>query len=204
MGFIRDIKRGQYAKAVARILPGCHQVPNGTALNRYPEIFAAAAASASGAQKILSFGCSTGEECVTLAEYFSAAKVVGADINPINLLKARKHRSDRIRFVYASDRILSRLGHFDAVFCMAVLRTPKKGDIAERYPFSGFVERVLFLESLVKPGGLLIVHNASYRFSDAPHRFSYQTIPVEARHDKVFMPDGRTEARPDVCLYRRL
>lgn len=44
MGIVRDIRRGDVARVVARFLPGCHQVPNLTALNRYPDIFAAAAA----------------------------------------------------------------------------------------------------------------------------------------------------------------
>jgi trans-aconitate methyltransferase len=100
-------------------------------LNRYPEIFGAAVAALPNAQKVLSFGCSTGEECVTLSSYFPGALIVGADINPMNLWKARKHRSDRVRFTYASDRTLRRMGPFDAVFCMAVLRTPKRKKIGE-------------------------------------------------------------------------
>ena len=136
------LKRGKFAKAASLLHPGCHQGPNPRALNRYPEVFAAAAA-APDARRILSFGCSTGEECVTLAEYFPKAEIVGADINPVILLQARKHRSDRIRFVYASDRILSGLGGFDAIFCMAVLRS------AGHYPFEIFEERALFLETLV-------------------------------------------------------
>src|SRR5262245_15793576 len=116
------LKRGKFAKAASLLHPSCHQGPNRTALNRYPEVFAAAAAAAPDARRILSFGCSSGEECVTLAEYFPKAEIVGADINPVILLQARKYRSDRIRFVYASDRILSGLGGFDAIFCMAVLR----------------------------------------------------------------------------------
>ena len=122
--------------------PGCHRGPNRTALDRYP-VFAAAAAAAPDARRILSFGCSSGEECVTLAEYFPKAEIIGADINPVILLQARKHRGDRIRFVYASDRILSGLGGFDAIFCMAVLRS------AGHYPFEIFEERALFLETPV-------------------------------------------------------
>jgi len=184
--------------------PGCHQGRNKTSFNRYPEIFAAAVAALPSAQKILSFGCSTGEECVTLASYFPGALIVGADINPLNLFKARKHRGDRIRFVYASDRVLSSFGGFDAVFCMAVLRTPKRKKIAEHYPFARFEERALFLESLAKPGGLLVIHNATYRFSDTAHRGTYETIPVAAPCDKAYLPDGITEANPDSCILRKL
>jgi hypothetical protein len=87
---LRKIGRLHFARLVASLHPGCHQGPNKTALDRYPEIFAAAAAAAPNARRILSFGCSTGEECVTLANYFPNAQIVGTDINPVNLLKARR------------------------------------------------------------------------------------------------------------------
>jgi hypothetical protein len=204
MGILRDIRRGKFDKIVSRLHPGCHQGPNKTALNRYPEIFAAAAAIAPDARQILSFGCSTGEECITLARYFPKAQIIGTDINPICLLKAIKHSNDRLHFVYPTDRKLKRLGGFDAVFCMAVLRTPRRKHIAEHYPFHRFAERALFLETLVSPGGLLIIHNATYRFSDVPRLGTYETIPVAASHDTTYLPDGVTEVKADPCIYRRL
>lgn len=201
----RKPSRIDFNKLIASLHPRCHQGPNKTALNRYPEIFAAAAAAAPNAQRILSFGCSTGEECVTLANYFPGAQIVGTDINPLNLLKARKHQSDRIRFVYSHDRILTGLGEFDAVFCMAVLRTWKSTEISDSYPFDRFAERALFLESLIRPGGLLVIHAATYRFSDTVHRSKYQAIPVAAlRETKAYLPDGVTEAIPESCIFRKL
>ncbi len=204
MGIIRKIRRGKFIKAIAKLHPGWHQGPNRTALNRYPEIFTAAAALLPSALRILSFGCSTGEECATLAEYFPAAMIIGTDINPLNLWKARKFQSERVRFVYAVDRMLKKYAPFDAVFCMAVLRTPQREHVGEHYPFERFQERVLFLDSLVKPGGLLIVHNASYRFSDTANRSHYESIPVTVQHDTVFLPDGLTEATPDGSIFRKL
>jgi SAM-dependent methyltransferase len=204
MGIVRDIRHGRITKAVGRLVPGCHQLPNLTALNRYPEIFAAAAAAAPHAKRVLSFGCSTGEECVTLAEYFPAAQIVGTDINPLNLLRARKHQNRRIRFVFARDRILGGFGGFDVVFCMAVLRTPKKRRIGQYYPFDRFAERARFLESLVKAGGLLVIHNATYRFSDTRPRFIYDRLPLATAHDKVYLPDGMTETTPDGCMFRKV
>ena len=202
--FLRRIGRLHFARLVASLHPGCHQGPNRTALDRYPEIFAAAAAAAPDAQRILSFGCSTGEECVTLARYFPNAQIVGTDINPVNLLKARKHRSERIRFVYASDRILTGFGGFDAVFCMTVLRTWKRKRIAEFYPFDRFAERALFLESLVRPNGLLVIYRATYRFGDTPHQWAYEAIPVAATQKKIYLPDGITEAIPEGFIFRKL
>src|SRR5262245_45714230 len=181
------LKRGKFAKVASLLHPGCHQGPNRTALNRYPDVFAAAAAAAPDARRILSFGCSSGEECVTLAEYFPKAEIVAADINPVILLQARKRRSDRIRFVYASDRILSGLGGFDAIFCMAVLRS------AGHYPFEIYEERALFLETLLLPGGLLVIHNSPYRFGDTARKYSFDA----SRDIGSFLPDGVTEVEPD-------
>ena len=201
----RDIRRGNFTRLVASLHPRCHQGPNATALNRYPEIFTAAAAAAPNAQRILSFGCSTGEECVTLASYFPSAQIVGTDINPLNLLKAWKYRSEQIRFVYASDRFLNGFGGFDAVFCMAVLRTWKRKRIADYYPFDRFAERALFLEFLVRPGGLLVIHGATYRFGDTAHQCTYEAIPVTTRQDtKVYLPDGITGAIPEGFIFRKL
>lgn len=76
-GVLRNLRRGNYAKVVAALTPGSHQLVDWTAANRYPEIFAAAAAAAPDARRILSFGCSTGEECVSLAEYFPKAEIIG-------------------------------------------------------------------------------------------------------------------------------
>ena len=121
-GVFRNLRRGNYAKVVAALTPGSHQLVDWTAPNRYPEIFAAAAAAAPDARRILSFGCSTGEECVSLAEYFPKAEITGAEINVLSLVKAWKKRSDRIRFVYSSDRTLTRLAPFDVVFCMLTNR----------------------------------------------------------------------------------
>jgi hypothetical protein len=110
-----------------------------------------------------------------------------------------KHRSSRIRFVYASDRILRRMGGFDAVFCMAVLRS------AGHYPFEIYQERALFLETLVRPGGLLVIHNSPYRFGDTARKDSYETVPVDAPRDiGSFLPDGVTEAEPDGSIFRKL
>jgi hypothetical protein len=85
-----------------------------------------------------------------------------------------------------------------------VLRAPKKQQRLGNYPFTLFEERALFLESLVRPGGLFVIHNSMYRFSDTTHLGTYDRIPVDAKHDKgVFLPDGVTEVEPDICLWRK-
>ena len=131
----------------------------------------------------MSYGCSTGEECASLEHYFPHAAIVGADINPVCVMDARKaFPSPRLQFVYAKDRTLRHLAPFDVIFCMAVLRVPapiqERGNIAQDYPFDRFVERVQFLDSLLCERGLLIIHKALYRFCDTTLSARYQTVPV--------------------------
>jgi len=201
-GWLRALTGHKYSLLFGLLHPRTHQAKSTTKLNRYPEIFAAATKAAPSARKILSFGCSTGEECVTLASYFPTAQIIGADINVLNLLRTFRYRSERVRFVYASDRILNRFGSFDAIFCMAVLRF--SGRYQAAYPFERFAERVHYLEGLVRPGGLLVIHNSTYRFVDTTHRYDYETIPVTVHHDKVYLPDGTTETQPEGIIFRRL
>jgi hypothetical protein len=82
---------------------------------------------------------------------------------------------------------------------MAVLRS------AGHYPFESYEERALFLETLVRPGGLLVIHNSPYRFGDTARKNSYETIPVDASRDiGSFLPDGVTEVEPDGSIFRKL
>ena len=46
-------------------------------------------------------------------------------------------------FVYSSDRTLEQARPFDVVFCMAVLRAPKKQQRLGNYPFALFEERAV-------------------------------------------------------------
>jgi hypothetical protein len=208
-----DIRRRKLTKVVASLHPGCHQRSNKTAIDRYPAIFAAAAAAGTDTRRILSFGCSTGEECVTLQKYFPLAEIIGADINPVNLYEARRqHRGAGIRFVYASDRALSSLGLFDMIYCLTVLRDTRIDDepsIRELYPFERFDERVRFLHSLLRLRGLLVFYGNMYRFRDTSVAQNYEIIPLA--HTPVgknitFARDGRNDGAEylDVLFRKRL
>jgi SAM-dependent methyltransferase len=154
-----------------------HQTTPLTWMDRYPQIFAACRDLVGGDSevRVLSFGCSTGEEVLTLREYFPSAYITGADINPRNLAFCRKLKvDDRISFVRPDHSTLEKHGPFDLIFCMAVLqRTPQlvreRGltDLKRIYPFEKFDRQVCELDALLKPGGLLVIDNAQYLFADS-------------------------------------
>src|SRR4051812_13585169 len=56
-----------------------HQTTPYTEEDRYPELMGLAAKLRPGAKRILSFGCATGEELLTLRRYFPSAELVGAE-----------------------------------------------------------------------------------------------------------------------------
>ena len=105
-----------------------HQTTTRTWLDRYPEIFRACRDYLGHQQelRILSFGCSTGEEVVTLRNYFPTAWITGAEINPRSLAICRSMPvDDRTSFIYSTREAVRARGPYDAIFCMAVLqRTP--------------------------------------------------------------------------------
>lgn len=182
MQFRKKLRKALRQKLPA-LLPSVHQISPKTALDRYPELFAGAAAAAPDARRILSFGCSTGEECASLKTYFPDAEIVGAEINRLSLWRAgRRYGGNGISFTYADDKALAALAPFDVIFCMTVLRDTaldREASIRDRYPFDRFDERVRFLDRLLRPGGLFVFYGNMYRFGDTSAAKRYETIPLD-------------------------
>jgi hypothetical protein len=182
-----------------------HQTTPETSMNRYPRIFSACR-DYFGQRKdlnILSYGCSTGEEVLTLRRYFPAAFITGAEINRRSLAVCGKHEVDeRIAFVYSERTAIAQRGPFDAIFCMAVLqRTPlaiiEQGitDLSHIYPFEKFDRQVAELDELLATGGLLVIRHTQYRLQDASVASKYaplETTGLDADRGPRF---GRNSVR---------
>ncbi|TCP65996.1 MULTISPECIES: methyltransferase domain-containing protein [unclassified Sphingomonas] len=158
-----------------------------TRLDRHPGLFAAVAARLGDnpAPRLLSFGCSTGEEAVTLARYLPHARIDAIDANPACIAQARR-TADRlglgqIRFACADTPNVLTAEGYDAVFCLSVLR---HGDLdawrpdrcTRLLPFSRFAAAVDALDRCIRPGGLLILWGCNFRFTDAPVAVRYRAI----------------------------
>ena len=148
-----------------------------TALDRYPEVFAAAAHFSRTMRpdgdarplRILSFGCSTGEECFSLRCYFPDDAIHGCDINRSVLAIAESRQRDGgITFFHSSSKTLAEHGPFDVVFCMSSLCLFPEADRPSgdngTFPFSAFDDLLSEIDANLRPGGLLVVYNASYQF----------------------------------------
>jgi 2-polyprenyl-3-methyl-5-hydroxy-6-metoxy-1,4-benzoquinol methylase len=172
------------------------QLTTYTAMNRYPRIFSACRNYFGGGDKelkILSYGCSTGEEVLTLRRYFPNAFIVGAEINPQALAKCRELEVDnRIAFVRSDTKIIKSLAPFDAVFCMAVLqRTPHKvineniANLKRIYSFSKFETQIEFVDACLKNEGLLVIHHTQYLLAETSAGSRYESLEDARREVKL-------------------
>ncbi len=171
--------------------------------NRHPREFGFVKERLSdvSAPRILSFGCSTGEEVFSLREYFPNAEIVGIDINPRSIAVCRKKlaqvRDPHIRFNVANSSTAEPSAHYDAIFCLSVLRQAKLGatkpaHCAHLIRFNDFEKTVSDLCRCLKPDGYFIIIGSNFRFADTE---------IAAGFHAVF---SRTEPlRTDTPLYDR-
>lgn len=145
-----------------------HQTNGATSFDRYPELFAyLQRANEVKRPRIMSFGCSTGEECWTLRKYFPTAQIVGVDSN-----QERATVADTVNLDPDIDFYLAPpSGQFDIVTALSVFcnwpETYRQPESSHLYPFDNFHKEMLLLDGKVKVGGLLALYNASYRFKDS-------------------------------------
>jgi SAM-dependent methyltransferase len=148
-----------------------------TAPDRYPNLFRAtrdlSSALGCSAPRILSFGCSTGEEASTLAlNYFQESNVVGLDINlnSIELAKSNHSVANRTTFACSSPDTVAEYGPYSVIFALGVLcrwpESAKLDDISNLFPFREFEQMVGILDNSLVTGGILVLNGTNYNFLD--------------------------------------
>lgn len=189
-----------------RSIPGIHQLSPETAFDRYPSLFSALVSHVRP-RRVLSFGCSTGEECSTIRKYWPKAEVVGVDVNEASLDTARRGCT-WARFHHVS--ALPGLGAFELVLAMSVLcrhrDTKYAKDISRIYPFQMFEDAVAQVVGALDLHGVLVILNANYRFEDSAHAAAFNPLLHDDFADEVcharvrkFGPDGRVLADQRGC-----
>jgi hypothetical protein len=179
-----------------------HQAWGTTAANRRPKVMQALARIVPDrvGARVLSFGCSTGEEVLDLREHYRQARVFGTDLNRASLRKAEERLKDSgVGLFQSTYDNLQRYGPFDLILaCSVFLRHPEDthaDDLSKLYPFEAFEKGVCRLFDNTLPGGFLLIHNTNYRVGDT--RLGALLTPV--RHPDIvqnprvplFNPNGR-------------
>jgi len=168
---------------------GVFQISGDTGDDRYPDIFRFVRNAVDDGTnvRLLSFGCSTGEEVFTLRRYFPCASIDGLDINPyrIRACRARWRREGhdpRLRFVVASSTNAIPSARYEAIFCLAVLR---RGELRQGGPaprcdhmirFNEAAGLVADLARCLKPGGFLAIAHSNFRFADMPIAAEFEAV----------------------------
>lgn len=163
-----------------------HQLSNFTIPNRYPDLFEVAQThfATMNSPKLLSFGCSTGEEIASLKAYLPNSICVGVDINTWCIAQAeKKHNQPYVKFLHSLSPEFDAMTDFDAIFCLAVFQNPKNRHEKERtvsaYPFAQFEAQLMDLDKKLKSGGLLFLDHYDFSFFDTCLKPMYRVYPVK-------------------------
>jgi SAM-dependent methyltransferase len=208
-----DVCNSLYRR-VRRPLSGEFQPYNFTLPDRYPWLFGFAATRIGlrPDPRILSFGCSRGEEVFSLRKYFPSAVIKGIDINPRNiarcLARARAENSANVTFEIAATTEEEPTSSYDAIFCLAVLCN---GDLttsgAQRCDpllhFETFDRMVGDFARCLKSGGLLVLHTTNFRFCDTAiardFDVVYEADPKHLALDVLFDRNNRLMSGEREC-----
>lgn len=157
--------------------------------NRHPIIFSKCREIANNPKKILSFGCSTGEECVTLEKYFPKSTILGVDINEERLNTAIKNKkSNKINYLNYNDFKKNFL-YFDIIFCMSVLckwpETEELDNCASVYKFKDFEKEIVFLIKKLNKNGIIVIFNSSFFFEETYVHKYFFNINCEASCEDI-------------------
>jgi SAM-dependent methyltransferase len=202
---IWDVGNSLYRR-VRRPVPGEFQPYYYTLPDRYPWLFGFAATHIGSRPnlRILSFGCSRGEEVFSLRKYFPSAAVKGIDINPRNiarcLARTRVENPANVTFETAATTEREPTSSYDAIFCLAVLvngdlTTSRSQRSDPLFHFERFDRMVGDFARCLKPGGLLVLHTTNFRFCDttvAPDfNVVYEADPKHLALDVLFDRNNR-------------
>ena len=165
-----------------------------TSVNRYPHVFITLRqlmrtrhGEDLGAEqcRILSFGCSSGAEVLSLRRYFPDAELLGCDVNE-DALDASVHalECDPAVTFFSDSRTIEALGPYDVIMANAVLcsypASATKESLLDTFSFQAFTDLAEMLLAALKPDGLFVLTNANYFFRDLPSASHFQPV-VSAR-----------------------
>lgn len=154
--------------------------------------------------KVLSFGCSTGEEIVTLRSIFGdTAALYGCEIEPVSLDEAAA-TTGHLATIFKSDRAAIRdHGPYDLINCASVLCLNPPTDMNKLFPPAEFDELLAVLDGALLPGGLIALTNASYRLQDSPLAPHYDPVRSDIVFSSGFVNIYAHDRRPFLERIRR-
>ncbi len=127
---------------------------------------------------ILSFGCSSGEELLTLRTLFPVASLFGCDVDWQSLASARALVGRTATIFESSDEEIVRHGPYDVIVCNSVLlrHTVFASGRAEGLDATRWIAAVGLLDSVLRPGGIIQIVNSNIPFRYHPVSAGYRPL----------------------------
>lgn len=141
--------------------------------------------------RILSFGCSIGDELATLRVMFPEAEIFGCDIDELAISTASRTVGHLAEVFRSSREEVAARGPFDLICAFSSLcinPLPKLEVFKKSFPFSLFNDMVSMLDEQVVPGGLLAIKNSSYAFPSADAAANYNRVRIDGVIESGFIP----------------
>lgn len=165
-----------------------HQTIRFTRKNRYPNIFKTCAEISPKNSQIMSFGCSTGEECETLRSYFPDADIIGIDSGFGNIeIAKQKNQDSKIHYDYN----IKHYDKFNLIFCMSVFckhpATNHLENCSQVYDFDWFEKDLSNLVKRLNLGGCIVVYNSNFKFCDTIFNPYFKAIPSNEEYGSGFV-----------------
>lgn len=126
---------------------------------------------------ILSFGCSTGEELLSIRALFPGATLHGCDIDWRNLLKTRSLLGQTANIFHSSDESISAFGQYDIILCNSVLLSSTNSSGIESCLWISILSA---LDEALKDNGIIQIINSNipFRFHPCFHKYKALSSPL--------------------------
>ena len=170
-----------------------NQISNATSINRYPHLFHEIKSIIPHPNQILSFGCSTGEECITLHNfYFPGTKIIGLDINQ-QIIKSNiiKNQHKNIQYYSELENINNKS---DLIFANSVLC--KWPEVVGEYTFETFEKTIEQIDNLLNEDGYLCIYNSKYLFTETQLFKNKYEIVITRHTDTGFVTKYHSNNNP--------
>lgn len=121
---------------------------------RFPLIFDSAKKLKPDAKRVMSFGCSTGEECQALAKRFPEAEIIGLEIDHYTIQTARKKNKNPKIFFHDE---IGGTGTYDLVTALQVFFC-----MEEPIPRDRMIANLKKIDAHLNPGGVLMLYTCDH------------------------------------------
>lgn len=175
------------------------QLVNYTYPGRHPDLFTFAQNffKEKDVVNALSFGCSVGDECISILNYLPTSKITGIDINRKNItIASKKNSNPNIEFIHADilDFQFPEKRQFNVIFILSVLCIEPEArfynGIEKLFSFDLFERIIVKLDEYLLKGGLIIIRNSNYLFEDSSIAGKYTALMGQPTDFPTFDKSG--------------